>query len=216
MHQEGPALIKAVERGNVELVEILVRKTDRVASTRALGLAVDRRGIAVVRLLLANGVRCDFEDADRPPPQHSLDNGCYFRDLSEPEEFVPPLVRAVKLGDVELAGLLLSHGTDANVGYHDLTGNLLEMSQGREEVMFSCGRVVELAMELGHREIVQLLLVAGADIGLAQPTWSMPGHDCKLVPRAVHQRITTAAARKEKKRKKSSSYLIYRPCVGVC
>jgi len=190
IHEGGPALIKAVEKGNQELAEILVRKTDRVASTRALGLAVDRRDIAMVRLLLENSVRCDFEDADRPPPQHPLDNGCYFRDLSEPEEFISPLVRAVKQRNVDLTRLLLSHGADANVGYHNLSWNLLEMNQGREQIMFSCGRVVELAMELRQEELVQLLLAAGADIALVQPVWPVPGHDCQLVPRIVYQRVT--------------------------
>jgi serum/glucocorticoid-regulated kinase 2 len=190
IHQGGPALIKAVEKGNQELAEVLVRKTDRVASTRALGLAVARRDIAMARLLLANGVWCDFEETDRPPPQHPLDNGCYFRDLSEAEEFVSPLVRAVKQGDVDLARLLLSHGADANVGYHNLSWNLVEMNQGREQIMFSCGRVVELAMELRQQELVQLLLAGGADIGLVQHVWPVPGRDCELVPRAVYQRVT--------------------------
>lgn len=197
-------MIKAVEKGNHELADVLVRKTDRVASTRALGLAVDRRDIAIARLLLANGVRCDFEDADRPPPQHPLDNGCYFRDLSEAKEFVSPLVRAVKQGDVELARLPLSHGADANVGYHNLSWNLVEMNQGRGQIMFSCGRVVELAMELRQQKLVQLLLAGGADIGLVQPVWPVPGHDCQLVPKVVYQRVTAGlraavAARKEGK-----------------
>ncbi|KAI1077739.1 protein kinase [Whalleya microplaca] len=203
IHRGGPALIKAVERGNQELSEVLVRKTDRVASTRALGLAIDQRDIDMVRLLLANGVPCYFREADRPHPQHPLDNGCYFRDLSEPEEFIPPLVRAVKQGNVEIAQLLLSHGADANVGYHDLSINLLEIHQGREQIMFSCGRVVELAMELRQQEMVRLLLASGADIGLLAPIWPVPGHDCRLVPRDVYQRVTAglrtapAAARKE-------------------
>ncbi|KND87238.1 Serine/threonine-protein kinase gad8 [Tolypocladium ophioglossoides CBS 100239] len=147
IHNGWPALIKALEKGNRELAEALVRKTDRVASTRALGLAVDRRDIAMVRLLLANSVRCDFEEADRPHPQHPLNNGYYFSDLSEPKEFLPPLVRVVKQGNVDLARSPLSHGADANVSYHDLTLNLLEMQPGRENIKFSCGRVIELAME---------------------------------------------------------------------
>ncbi|PNY28157.1 Serine/threonine-protein kinase gad8 [Tolypocladium capitatum] len=206
IHQGGPALIKAVEKGNQELAEALVRKTNRVASTRALGLAIDRRDITMVRLLLANGVRCDFEEADRPhppPPRHSdCVYGCSFRNISEPEEFIPPLVRAVKQGDVDLARLMLSHGADANVGYHDLTRKLSEIHQ-RSEIMFSCGRVIELAMELNQQEIVQLLLASGADIGLISPVWPVPGHDCQQVPRTVYQRVTAglrvAAARKEGK-----------------
>ncbi|KAI2619551.1 protein kinase [Hypomontagnella submonticulosa] len=166
MHQGGPALIKAVERGNEELVQLLAQDTNRVALTRALGLA--------------SGAQCDFEEGDRPLPQHPLDNGCYFRDLSEPEEFTPPLVRAVKRGHIGIVRVLLSHGADANAGYHGLEW---------EPIGFSCGRVVQLAMELGYQEIVQLLLAYGADVDLVQPVWAVPGHDCGFVPRPVYQRV---------------------------
>ncbi|KAH7123351.1 protein kinase [Dactylonectria estremocensis] len=189
-HEGGPSLIKAVEKGHQEITKILVMKTDRVASTRALGLAVDRRDIAIVRLLLANGVRCDFEEADRPLPQHPLDNGCYFYNLSEPEEFMPPLARAVKQGNVDLAQLLLSHGADVNTGYHDLSWGLAEMYQEEEGIMFSCGRAVELAMQLRQPEMVELLLASGARIDLPQPAWLVPGHKCAVVPRSVYQRVT--------------------------
>ncbi|KAL2016672.1 hypothetical protein VTK56DRAFT_3174 [Thermocarpiscus australiensis] len=191
MHQGGPALIKAVEKGNRELATLLVSKTDRVASTRALGLAVDRGDRAMTALLLGKGVRCDYEVGDRPDPQHPEDDACYFFDLSEPDEFMSPLVRAVKHCDADLARLLLSHGADANAGYHDLRWDQMERPpHGREDAgRFSCGRVVELAMVLGQLEIVQLLLAASADIGLAQPIWNVKGHDCKLVPRDVYQRV---------------------------
>ncbi|KAH7131246.1 protein kinase [Dactylonectria macrodidyma] len=188
-HEGGPSLIKAVEKGNQELTELLVRKTSRVASTRALGLAVDRRDVPMVRLLLAYDVRCDFEEGDRPLPKHPLDEGCYFYDLSEPEEFAPPLARAVKQGNVDMARLLLSHGADVNAPYHDLRWSLVEMSQREELIMFSCGRVVELAMQLKQPEMVQLLLAGGARIDLPQPVWPVPGHGCAVVPRGVYQRV---------------------------
>ncbi|KAL7626980.1 Serine/threonine-protein kinase [Parahypoxylon ruwenzoriense] len=204
IHQGGPALIKAVEKGNREIAELLVRKADRIASTRALGLAVDRGDIAMAKLLLANGVRCDFEEGDQPHPQHPRENGCYFRDLSEPEEFFPPLVRAVKHGSVDLTRLLLSHGADANVSYHKLIWDLdpFEVNQERLDTVFSCGRAIELAMGLGHQEIVQLLLASGANIDLTQDFWHVPGHNCYLAPRATYQKVTAglraaAAARKE-------------------
>ncbi|KAF3058365.1 protein kinase-like protein [Daldinia childiae] len=96
MHKGGPALVRAVEKGNREIVQALVRATDRVASTRALGLAVYQQDIPMVKLLLENNVRCEFEEADRPLPWDPQDNGCYFFDRTESEEFIPPLVRAVE------------------------------------------------------------------------------------------------------------------------
>ncbi|KAI0385756.1 protein kinase [Hypomontagnella monticulosa] len=190
MHQGGPPLIKAVEKGNREVVEILARSTDRVALTRALGLAVGRRDMSIIEALLQNGAQCDFKEGDRPLPQHPLDDGCYFRDLSEPEEFTPPLVRAVKRGQIDIVRALLSYGVDANVSYHGVLRDLDEMMNFEwEPIKFSCGRVVQLAIELGYHEIVQLLLAHGADIDLVQPVWAVPGHDCGFVPRPMYQKV---------------------------
>ncbi|UKZ79394.1 hypothetical protein TrVFT333_007147 [Trichoderma virens FT-333] len=119
----------------------------------------------MAQLLLTNGARCDFEDGDRPLPQNGPNDGCDFYDISEPGEFMPPLVRAVKLGDVGLVRLLLQHGANANIGYHNLMAE-----EGVKYIQFGCGRVIELAMELKRHETIKLLLAAGADIDLpSQP-----------------------------------------------
>ncbi|KAK4242627.1 Serine/threonine-protein kinase gad8 [Achaetomium macrosporum] len=118
-HQGEPALTKAVEKGNPRLVKLLVAKTDRVARTRASGLAVDRRDMAAALLSLAEGVRCEFEVGDRPlqlDPEHHEQVAW---EPSEPAKFIPPLVRAGKHGDILLARELLAYDTDPNVGYHD-------------------------------------------------------------------------------------------------
>jgi serum/glucocorticoid-regulated kinase 2 len=120
-HQGGPALVKAVEKGNQTLAALLVGTTGRVASTRALGLAVDRQDATMAALLLEKGVRGDFEVDDRPDLRHPGDTWQYAFEPSEPDELVPPLVRAVKHRNAHLVRLLLSHGADAKVGYHDLT-----------------------------------------------------------------------------------------------
>ncbi|KAH9211031.1 protein kinase, partial [Leptodontidium sp. 2 PMI_412] len=187
----GPALIKAVEKGNQELVNVLVEKTDRIPSTKALSLAASRQDAAIVKILLANGVNCDFKDSDRPPPPHPLD-GCYFRDISEPEEFIPPLVRAVYVRNTDLVQLLLASGADPNVGYHDLNHPL--QYDGPTEIGMACGRVVQLAMELGKQEIVQQLLDSGADVELPQPVWRF--HECRPVPRIVYLRVTAGLRRR--------------------
>ncbi|KAM0259142.1 hypothetical protein ACHAQJ_003514 [Trichoderma viride] len=154
----GPVLVRAVATGNRKLVELLVSKTpNRVDLTSALRLAIDQRDAAMVQLLLANGARCDFEDGDRPLPENGLEGGCHFYDIFEPTEFMPPLVRAIKLDDIGLIRLLLQHGANANVGYHDLTAE-----EGIKHIRFACGRVIELAMELKRHEAIKLLLAAGA------------------------------------------------------
>ncbi|KAH7124970.1 hypothetical protein B0J13DRAFT_565963 [Dactylonectria estremocensis] len=182
----GPALVNAVRKRNLQLVDMLVRRTNRVSSTRSLGIAVDHADTTIVDTLLANGVRCDFEESDRPPPKDiNHYDGYTFRDTPElkAEHFIPPLVRAAQLGNADLVRLLLAHGANANVSYHGLTGGRQEPGDPAPTTpapQFSCGRVAQLAMELGSSEIVQLLLDNGADIHLAQPSWPVPGHTSSL------------------------------------
>jgi serum/glucocorticoid-regulated kinase 2 len=190
-----PALLKAVEKGNPGLVKVLVHKTDRVTSTRALSLAVNQQDSTIVNILLENSVSCDFEESDRPRPDLP-DSGCTFNDSSEPEESIPPLVRAVNLGNMNLVRLLLANGADVNVGYHDLA---CQQYPQPTQISISCGRVVQLAMDLGHQDIVHLLLDSGADINLKQPVRRF--HECWPVQRAVYLKVTAglraaAAARK--------------------
>ncbi|KAK2792171.1 hypothetical protein FQN52_003939 [Onygenales sp. PD_12] len=154
---DGPAPMKAVRRRNRELVEILVRKTNRATSTRALSLAVRKQDIAIVNTLLANGVQCDFEESDVPlPPRfYECTLGCAYPLTAM--AFTPPLARAVERDNREIVRELLAHGANANAAYHDMHG---------VSTRFPCGRVIQAAMERGNSEIVQLLLDGGADINL--------------------------------------------------
>lgn len=181
------ALLRALKKRNRELVGILVQKSDRMVCTIALGLAVDQQDTEMVTTLLANGAKCDFEESDRPRPA-GPDEGCFFEDISRPAEFIPPLVRAVNLGDMELVRLLLAHGANANVGYHDLRAELPGLHYESTPPSMACGRVIQLAMDLGHQDMVRLLLNSGADIGLAQPVWRY--HECEMVPRDIYFKIT--------------------------
>ncbi|ROW07866.1 hypothetical protein VMCG_03662 [Cytospora schulzeri] len=146
----GPALVRAVNSGNQELVKALVRHADRVHRTRALGRAVDLQDRALVDILLANGAQCEFENSDlpRPRPAHILG----VTNVVDMHEFLPPLVHAVILGDADLVRVLLSHGADANVGYHDLKMQGLPGGCSVAELISNicCGRAVQLAMELGQ------------------------------------------------------------------
>ncbi|KKO99894.1 AGC/AKT protein kinase [Trichoderma harzianum] len=177
----GNALFLSVKKGYQELVAILAKMADRVDLTRALGRAVDRKDTAVIGILLASGAKCDFEDYDRPPPPSG---GCHFPDVPDNEDYMPPLVRAVRLGNMELVRLLLAHGADVNVGYHDFHGERRSLF-----IDVTCGRVIEAAMELGHRDMVELFLEMGADIHLPQPTWQF--HDCWMIARSVYLRVRT-------------------------
>jgi serum/glucocorticoid-regulated kinase 2 len=122
--QYGPPLLLAVETGNLDLVEALVHKSDQVLSTKALGQAVSQQDSTIVNFLLANGVRCDFEESDRLTPVPRWAGCCFPSDL-EPGESIPPLVRAVNLGNASLVQLLLAHGANVNVGYHDLQASTI-------------------------------------------------------------------------------------------
>ncbi|KFZ11363.1 hypothetical protein V502_07584 [Pseudogymnoascus sp. VKM F-4520 (FW-2644)] len=203
---QGPALIKAVRRRNQKLVEILSQKTSRVSMTRALCLAVDQRDTAIVNILLMNGVRCDFEEPDRPRPPNPFFHQCTLG-IAPPlqeKDFIPPLVRAARHGDAGLVRLLLANGADPNTGYHVYRNQQYEGQNLVIPIQFSCGWVVQIAMEIGHLEIVQLLLDGGADVDLPQPVWRVENHTCPLVPRSMYLRVTAGleaavAARKSSK-----------------
>jgi serum/glucocorticoid-regulated kinase 2 len=151
---------------------------------------VSKRDIPIVNILLMNGVKCDFEDLDRlagPGPcvfDWDWSLNATMADVSEPDEYIPPLVRAILLGDVQLVQLLLAHGADANFGYHDLYNSLPGISDVDEDFHMRCGRPIQLAIDLGHHNVVQLLFHYGADIDIAQPVWRH--HHCEMIPRVAH------------------------------
>lgn len=202
--REGPALVRAVRRKLQGLVEAFLQKTDRVSRTRPLALAVEQQDITLATILLAYGVHCDFEESDRPlpPDPFSHDHDYILWRGLEAEDLTPPLVRAARFGNCHLARLLLAHGADANIAYHDLGGRKCddnphgygyryryETSDSRIPAYFSCGRVIQLAMEMGHTELVRVLVDAGADINLAHPDWCVLGHICQPVPRTVYLEV---------------------------
>ncbi|KAJ4301317.1 Serine/threonine-protein kinase, partial [Kalmusia sp. IMI 367209] len=149
----------AVKQENIALLRTFLTKCDaqdlhRVVATRALGVAVDAQNIPLVELLLDHGVKCDFRQSDRHLPVDPDDDGCVFEDPSDPDGFMPPLVRAVKHDNIELAKLLLANGADANIGYHDFSRSQeVTMEEDQTPIHFSCGRVAQLAMELGSFEM---------------------------------------------------------------
>jgi serum/glucocorticoid-regulated kinase 2 len=86
--------------------------------------------------------------------------------------------------------LLLANGADPNIGYHVYHNQEYDGLNLVIPIHFHCGWVVQVAMELRHLEIVQLLLDSGADVDLPQPVWPVRYHTCPLVPRSVYLRVT--------------------------
>lgn len=227
---EGPALIRAARIGNVGLAEILARGSDRVTRTRALSLAAARGDVDVARALLEGAARCDFEAGDLP--SHTLlDWDCQvgFGHISRLErcDFPAPLPRAIRSGHAELVRLLLEHGADVNGVYHGVNGRDPDFAnQDYEEYEcsddsapdpaalppmprfhFYSGQVVQLAMELGHTETVDLLLDYGADIDRLGQVREVPGESdrlpigYRLVPRSVYLRVMAGLREASDRRK---------------
>lgn len=186
----GASLVFAAEMGNTELVEILLQDTTRLPRTKALGVAVDRQDFAMVTLLLSKGAECDFKETDRPQPRRADQECCFVEEISSPSPFIPPLVRAVKLGNLKLVKLLLAHGADPNAGFHDFPSLSLPGPSIEEwsRPVIRCGTVIQLAAYLGHQDLVRLLLDAGADISLPWPVWRY--HECMMIPRERYFKIT--------------------------
>ncbi|KAI3329475.1 kinase-like protein [Ustulina deusta] len=192
--QHGPALVKAVRKSDQRLVEILAKKTNRLSSTRALSKAVALQDKAMVKTLLSAGVRCDFERADGTGigPSSCCDFSVGPASLGI-SDYINPLAIAARAGDAVLVRLLLAHGADANADYHDLGSWVIEHDDGVEtvSVWFGCARPVQVAMELGHSEVVRVLLEeGGADIWAPRPVSRFIGHKCAVVPRDVYVRVT--------------------------
>ncbi|KAI3321927.1 kinase-like domain-containing protein [Xylariaceae sp. AK1471] len=190
---DGPSLLKAIRKGDQRLVNVLAKRTDRVSSTRALRLAVELRDTTMGKMLLSAGVCCDFERADGSGPTPTFYD-CYFG----PGElqiwhFINPLTIAARAGDADLVRLLLAYGADANADYHTVTSwdNEHDDRVDTIPVHFYCGRPVQVAMELGHLDVVKVLIEeGGADIWLPHPVSRFPYHTCPIVPRDVYVRVT--------------------------
>jgi ankyrin repeat protein len=174
-------LFDAVETKQTDMVEFLVKRTaDRVARTKALSLAVKCASSSedptsaeseMVKILLNSGVSCNYEEDDiQPPPPEPYLRGpgwvtaCSFRKPKKRDgEFIPPIVYAVHAGNLRLVQLLLSHGADVNTGYRQLQ---------ETKSKFCCGRIFDLATDLGHREVADFLLESGAKPDLGRPPYN--------------------------------------------
>ncbi|OAA73470.1 Ankyrin repeat-containing domain protein [Cordyceps fumosorosea ARSEF 2679] len=196
--QHGPPLVTAVLRRNLALVRRLAGKTERCAATRALCLAVEQEDRLMVDALLASSVRCEYEDP-KWPQRREYYGGIFGPDarLNKDSHFTPPLARAVRLGNLELVRLLLAHGADPNVAYHNICRGHPRQADPELHLprpQYACGRPVYLAAELKFDAIVEVLIRGGADVHLQHPRavevqgpfeYYMP-HKCSVAARSVH------------------------------
>jgi serum/glucocorticoid-regulated kinase 2 len=188
--QRSTMLTWVISHESLGMLILILSKADvksrhRVSATRALSLATKMRNIPAANILLEHGTRCDFEEGDIPIPADVDDpDGDTFNDPLVLGQHTPALVYAVLNHDVAMARILLTHRANPNLGYHGIHCGMRSA--------FSCGRIVELAMDLRFVEMVQMLLDHGADIGLVSPVWYARGHDCGLIARAVYQRVTAS------------------------
>ncbi|CEJ86661.1 hypothetical protein VHEMI04168 [[Torrubiella] hemipterigena] len=192
---QGKPLEIATRNRNLQLVKMFIHKTtDRVVRTKALGTAVSQRDTAIVAVLLAHGVRCDFDEADQTFPfrccgvDEAVDAAVFentgFVGGPSPDEYLPPLVRAVYSNDEELVKLLLAHGANVNAQYHDALFS--EPSPSLIQLQ-SCGTAVHLAIEMGFDTIVRILLDSGANI--YEPVAAREFHTCQMIPRETYLKI---------------------------
>ncbi|KAK8063578.1 hypothetical protein PG996_008230 [Apiospora saccharicola] len=134
-------------------------------------LAAGGGDVAVAQALLEGGALCDFEagDVHSPPLQgwRECEVGIGHSSTLEPRDFAVPLLRAIRSGNVELAGrddpddsekdgYEEDEGSGEDSGPADPTPTL--PPYGMHRFHFHSGQVVQLAMELGHDEMVDLLL----------------------------------------------------------
>ncbi|KAJ5801711.1 uncharacterized protein N7518_003779 [Penicillium psychrosexuale] len=136
--QSAPLGIAALH-GYEEIVRILVDQTADIQRTKALGFAVLERKTRIVEIILQSGASPQYFPCEIPKLPEEDDN----------EEWVQPLLYAVKSGHLDLVELLLEYGADVNVPCS-------EYPDGGFGRLFD--RVLFVAVEESDEEMVNLLL----------------------------------------------------------
>jgi ankyrin repeat protein len=140
------ALVQAVMRRDERIANLVISDSTCMQKTMALTLAAEQEDGHFAEFLLARGTHPDFDDME-------------FSDVHCPKgyadtwHFAAPLAHAVNAGHAHLVRLLVERGADVNIPFEGF-----EKSKSSRQR----GSVLQLAMELGNRDIVSFLREHGA------------------------------------------------------
>ncbi|KAL3451395.1 ankyrin repeat-containing domain protein [Aspergillus insuetus] len=143
----GCALVRAVKHHAERIASLVVHGSSCMQKTTALAFAAEQEeGEHIVRFLLAHGTHPDFDDLE-------YEEAHPFRGYTDTRHFASPLARAVNAGHAHLVQLLVESGADLNVPFE-------RFEESRSSRQW--GSVLQLAIDLDHREIVSFLREHGA------------------------------------------------------
>ncbi|OKP08275.1 Ankyrin-3 [Penicillium subrubescens] len=140
------ALVQAVMRRDEKIASLVISDSTCMQKTIALTLAASQEDRQLARFLLARGTHPDFDDLEYS------DVHCP-KGYADTWHFASPLAHTVNEGHAHLVQLLVESGADVNVPFEGF-----EKSKSSRQT----GSVLQLAMELGNRDIVSFLRENGA------------------------------------------------------
>lgn len=156
--------MRAVANNQEDMVKLLIDGTDRRRRTQALARSMSFPDGRIAQILLDSGTATDFEQDDKATLIVEY-NGCDFPGPAE-DELIPPLIRAISLGHVNLVRLLVAHGANVDVEYHG----------GIKTLPFRhLGGPLRVALELGNQDIVEFLRDHDADENVGLPDQTFRG-----------------------------------------
>ncbi|KAJ5291709.1 hypothetical protein N7478_000960 [Penicillium angulare] len=152
------ALSKAVIRRDEAMVQLLMEGSDRITRTRALSLSMDQLDARISNIILSQGGAVEFENQDyRRYPHYRNQEGADY-------DMINPIVRAINSGNVDMVRLLVSEkGASVNVWYQGLYHSQSSRSEGS---------AFQLAIDLGHIDIIHFLRGHGAQEGGYGSYWT--------------------------------------------
>ncbi|KAF8763623.1 Serine/threonine-protein phosphatase 6 like protein [Argiope bruennichi] len=153
------ALHYAALSGNKEIVEELIKQSTDINDPSLIGtplhLAVVNNTLEVVEVLIKNGAQID----------------------AEYKSGYTPLCLAVKRNDKEIVKMLIKNGANVNArdgfplfsaiyhGFYDIVDILLQNKKIKiNKIIFNDLTPLHLAAKLGHKIIVETLIIKGADV----------------------------------------------------